>query len=83
MSKYLEDIQFENYGKDTNEVGGKREECEKLKLKVKRKVGIKQNTIDVLERELRDWKDAHWKLVGVNCKLRDKVRALGCIETIV
>ena len=78
MSKYLEDIQFENYGKDS-----KCENCEKLKKKLERKVGIKQNTIDVLERELRDWKDAHWKLVGVNCKLRDKIQALQGNETIV
>ena len=55
MSKYLEDLQFDNYGKDS-----KCNECDKIKKKFERKVGIKQNTIDVLERELRDWKDAHW-----------------------
>lgn len=78
MSKYLEDLQFDNYGKDS-----KCEECVKIKKKLERKVGIKQNTIDVLERELRDWKDAHWKLVGVNAKLRDKIQALHSNETIV
>lgn len=78
MSKYLEDIQFENYGKDS-----KCSQCEKLKKKLERKVGIKQNTIDVLERELRDWKDHHWKLVKVNCQLRDKIQSLEGNTTIV
>ena len=78
MSKYAEDDMFLNYSKEN-----KCEKCEKLKKKLERKVGIKQNTIDVLERELRDWKDAHWKLAKVNCQLRDKVQALGCNETIV
>jgi len=74
----MEEEQYLNYGKDS-----KCEECERLKLKLKRKVGIKQNTIDVLERELRNWKDAHWKLVGVNCKLEDKIKALEGNDTIV
>ena len=79
MSKYLEDIQFENYGKDALVC----EECVKLKIKLERKVGIKQNTIDVLERELRNWKDAHWKLVGVNAKLQDKIHTLDGNDTII
>jgi len=79
-SKYAEDDMFLNYGKDSII---KNQCCEKIKKKLERKVGIKQNTIDVLERELRDWKDAHWKLVGVNCKLRDKIQALQGNETIV
>ena len=77
-SKYSEDDMFLNYGKDS-----KCEKCEKVKKKLERKVGIKQNTIDVLERELRDWKDHHWKLVRVNCQLKDKLREIGCDETIV
>ena len=77
-SKYAEDDMFVNYGKDKP-----CDNCDKIKKKLERKVGIKQNTIDVLERELRDWKDAHWKLVGVNCKLRDKIHALGDTDTIV
>lgn len=77
-SKYAEDEQYINYGKDS-----KCEECEKLKLKLKRKVGSKQNTIDVLERELRNWKEHHWKLVGVNCRLRDKINALEGNDIIV
>ena len=77
MSKYSEDSQFENYGKD------KCENCEKIKKKLERKVGIKQNTIDVLERELRDWKDHHWKNVKINCQLRDKLQELGYDEKIV
>jgi uncharacterized protein YcbK (DUF882 family) len=80
-SKYAEDEMFLNYGKDTNEVVGKCEKCEKIKKKLERKVSIKQNTIDVLERELRDWKDSHWKLVKVNCQLRDKIQALKGIDT--
>jgi len=78
MSKYAEDDMFLNYGKDS-----KCEECEKIKKKLERKVGIKQNTIDVLERELRDWKDHHWKNVKVNCQLRDKLRELGYDDKIV
>jgi len=77
MSKYMEELQFENYGKS------KCEECEKLKKKLERKVGLKQNTIDVLERELKSWRDAHWKLVGVNAKLMDKVHALSGGDTII
>ena len=77
MSKYLEDLQFDNYGNDS-----KCNECDKIKKKLERKVGIKQNTIDVLERELRDWKDHHWKLVRVNCQLKDKLREIGCDEII-
>jgi hypothetical protein len=78
MSKYAEDDMFINYGKDS-----KCEDCEKIKKKLERKVGIKQNTIDVLERELRNWKDAHWKLVGVNAKLRDKIHTLEGTDTIL
>ena len=59
------------------------EECERLKLKLKRKVGIKQNTINVLERELNNWKDAHWKLVGVNCKLEDRIKVLEGKDNII
>ena len=76
-SKYAEDDMFNNFGKDS-----KCEECVKIKKKLERKVGIKQNTIDVLERELRDWKDHHWKLVKVNCQLKDKLREIGCDEII-
>ena len=78
MSKYAEDDMFINYGVDS-----KCEECEKIKKKLERKVGIKQNTVDVLERELRNLKDSHWKLVKVNCQLRDKLLELGCDEKIV
>ena len=78
MSKYAEDDMFLNYGKDS-----KCTQCEKLKKKLDRKVGIKQNTIDVLERELRDWKDHHWKLAKVNCQLRDKIQSLEGNTTIV
>lgn len=78
MSKYAEDDMFLNYNKDS-----KCEECEKIKKKCDRKIGIKQNTIEVLERELRDWKDHHWKNVKVNCQLRDKLRELGYDEKIV
>ena len=70
MSKYLEDIQFENYGKKPN---GECSLCEKLKKKLERKVGLKQNTIDNLERELKYLKEHHWKLVEENCILRDKL----------
>ena len=77
-SKYSEDYHFENYGKDS-----KCENCEKIKKKLERKVGIKQNTIDVLERELREWKDHHWKNVKINCQLRDKLQELGYDEKIV
>ena len=76
-SKYAEDDMFNNFGKDS-----KCEEWVKIKKKLERKVGIKQNTIDVLERELRDWKDHHWKLVKVNCQLKDKLREIGCDEII-
>ena len=82
-SKYAEDDMFENYGKDTCEVVRECENCEKIKKKLERKVGIKQNTIDVLERELRDWKDHHWKNVKLNCQLRDKLQELGYDEKIV
>ena len=78
MSKYAEDDMFLNYGKDS-----KCDDCEKIKKKLEKKVSIKQNTINVLERELRDWKDAHWKLVGVNAMLRDKLQSLHSNETIV
>jgi len=78
MSKYAEDDMFLNYGKDS-----KCEDCEKIKKKYERKIGIKQNTIEVLERELRDWKDHHWKNVKVNCQLKDKLRELGYDEKIV
>jgi len=78
MSKYLEDLQFENYGKD-----GNCEQCIKIKQKLERKVGLKQNTIDILERELKSWRDAHWKLVGVNAKLMDKVKVLSGDVSIV
>jgi len=47
--------------------------CEKLKKKLERKVGLKQNTIDNLERELKYLKEHHWKLVEENCQLRDKL----------
>ena len=70
MSKYLEDIQFENYGKEPH---GECTLCEKLKKKLERKVGLKQNTIDNLERELKYLKEHHWKLVEENCILRDKL----------
>ena len=70
MSKYLEDIQFENYGKEPK---GECSLCEKLKKKLERKVGLKQNTIDNLERELKYLKEHHWKLVEENCILRDKL----------
>ena len=56
---------------------------QEIKKKCDRKIGIKQNTIEVLERELRDWKDHHWKNVKVNCQLRDKLRELGYDEKIV
>lgn len=46
--------------------------CEKCK-KLERKVGLKQNTINNLERKLRDWKEHHWKLVGEHCKLLDEL----------
>tara|TARA_R110002012_G_scaffold12827_3_gene56424 strand:- start:1713 stop:1904 length:192 start_codon:yes stop_codon:yes gene_type:complete len=46
--------------------------CEKCK-KLERKVGLKQNTINNLERELKYLKEHHWKLVGDHCKLKDKV----------
>jgi len=78
MSKYAEDDMFLNYGVDS-----KCEECEKIKKKLERKVGIKQNTVDVLERELRNLKDTHWKLVKVNCQLRDKLSELGDNDKIV
>lgn len=71
MSKYLEDIQFENYGKDSKCL-----ECEKIKIKLERKVGLKQNTIDKLQREVKSWSEAHWELVGINCKLKDQVNTL-------
>ncbi len=77
-SKYAEDDMFLNYGVDS-----KCEECEKIKKKLERKVGIKQNTVDVLERELRNLKDTHWKLVKVNCQLRDKLSELGDNDKIV
>lgn len=72
MSKYKESEQFENYGKDSVCQG-----CEALKLKLIRKVGLKQNTINNLERELKGWRESHWNLVGANCKLMDKLRELG------
>jgi len=78
MSKYAEDDMFVNYGVDS-----KCDECEKIKKKLERKVGIKQNTVDVLERELRNLKDTHWKLVKVNCQLRDKLSELGDNDKIV
>jgi len=78
MSKYAEDDMFLNYSKDS-----KCEDCLKIKKKLERKVGIKQNTVDVLERELRNLKDTHWQLVKVNCQLRDKLLELGCDEKIV
>ena len=77
MSKYSEDSQFENYGKD------KCENCEKIKKKLERKVGIKQNTIDVLERELKNMKKHHWDLVRKHCILSDKLQELGYDEKIV
>ena len=67
-SKYAEDDMFLNYGKESKCL-----ECEKLKIKLERKVGLKQNTIDKLERELKKWQQSHWKLVGVNAKLMDQV----------
>ena len=68
MSKYAEDDMFLNYGKKKD-----CEECQKLKKKLERKVGLKQNTINNLERELKYLKEHHWKLVGDHCKLKDKV----------
>jgi len=79
MSKYAEDDMFLNYSKKETPC----EECAKIKKKLERKVGIKQNTIDVLERELRNWKDAHWKLVGVNCKLEDRIHILEGSDNII
>ena len=71
MSKYSEDDMFLNYGKNTNEVGRECKSCKKLE----RKVGLKQNTINNLERELKDLKDTHWSLVGYHCKLTDELTA--------
>jgi len=75
----MEDEQYINYGKKETTC----EECEKLKLKLIRKVGIKQNTIDVLERELKNWQEGHWELVRINCKLKDKIKALERNDTII
>ena len=70
-SKYAEDDMFLNYGKESKCL-----ECEKLKIKLERKVGLKQNTIDKLQREVKSWSKAHWDLVGINCKLKDQVNTL-------
>ena len=65
-SKYAEDDMFLNYGKDT--------ECKSC-TKLERKVALKQNTINNLERELKNLKDTHWNLVGDHCKLTDELTA--------